>query len=87
MSPGGFVPEFEQAMNALPVGGISEPVPSRYGMHLIQVEERRTTEIEMKQLREQARSALRERKYEEAYTEWVKDLRARAYVELREWLD
>ena len=87
MSPGGFVPEFEEAMNALPLGGISAPVPSRYGMHLIQVQERRTTEIEMKQLREQARTALREAKYEEAYKEWVKELRARAFVELREWQD
>jgi len=85
MSPGGFVPEFEQAMDALPLGGISGPVPSRFGMHLIQVLERRNTEIEMKQLREQARGALRERKYEEAYQEWVKELRARAFVEMREW--
>ncbi|WP_231512440.1 peptidylprolyl isomerase [Paucibacter sp. KBW04] len=87
MSPGGFVPEFEQAMDALPLGGISAPVPSRFGMHLIQVLERRNTEIEMKQLRDQARGALRERKYDEAYQEWVKDLRARAFVELREWQD
>lgn len=87
MSPGGFVPEFEQAMDALPLGGISAPVPSRFGMHLIQVQERRNTEIEMKQLRDQARGALRERKYEEAYQEWVKELRARAFVELREWQD
>ncbi len=87
MSPGAFVPEFEQAMNMLPVGGISDPVPSRFGLHLIQVQDRRSVEIEMKQLREQARAALRETKYEEAYQEWVKELRARAYVEVREWLD
>lgn len=87
MGAGGFVPEFEQAMNALPLGGISEPVASRFGVHLIQVLERRTVEVEMKVLREQARSALREQKYEEAYQEWVKDLRAKAFVEVREWLD
>lgn len=84
-SPGGFVPEFEEAMNALAVGGISGPVPSRFGVHLIQVLERRTVDVEPRQLREQARNALRERKYEEAYQEWVKDLRARAFIELREW--
>lgn len=87
MSPGAFVPEFEQAMDALPLGGISAPIPSRFGMHLIQVLERRNAEIETKALREQARGAIRERKYDEAYQEWVKDLRARAFVELREWQD
>lgn len=87
MGAGGFVPEFEEAMNALPIGGISQPVMSRFGVHLIQVMERRTVEIEMKQLRDQARGALREQKYDEAYQEWVKDLRAKAFVEVREWLD
>jgi peptidyl-prolyl cis-trans isomerase SurA len=60
---------------------------SRFGVHLIQVLERRTVEVEMKQLREQARGALREQKYDEAYQEWVKDLRNKAFVEVREWLD
>jgi peptidyl-prolyl cis-trans isomerase SurA len=87
MGAGGFVPEFEEAMNALPLNGISGPVASRFGVHLIQVLERRTVEIEMKQLRDQARSALREQKYDEAYQEWVKDLRNKAFVEVREWLD
>lgn len=86
-APGGFVPEFEEAMNALPINGISAPTPSRFGVHLIQVLERRTTELELKALRDQARTALREQKYDEAYGDWVKDLRSRAYVELREWLD
>jgi len=56
-------------------------------VHLIQVLERRTVEVEMKQLREQARAALREQKYDEAYQEWVKDLRNKAFVEVREWQD
>ncbi|CAN5153605.1 peptidylprolyl isomerase SurA [soil metagenome] len=86
-SPGGFVPEFEDAMNGLPINGISAPTPSRYGIHLIQVLERRTTDIEMKTLREQARNTLREQKYDETYSEWVKELRTRAFVEVREWLD
>ncbi|PTT81096.1 molecular chaperone SurA [Pelomonas sp. HMWF004] len=87
MGAGGFVPEFEEAMNALSLGGISPPVVSRFGVHLIQVMERRTVDVEMKQLREQARAALREQKYDEAYQEWVKDLRNKAFVEVREWLD
>jgi peptidyl-prolyl cis-trans isomerase SurA len=87
MGAGGFVPEFEEAMNALPLNGISGPVMSRFGVHLIQVLERRSVEVELKQLREQARGALREQKYDEAYQEWVKDLRNKAFVEVREWQD
>ncbi|RZL32560.1 MAG: molecular chaperone SurA [Rubrivivax sp.] len=87
MGAGGFVPEFEEAMNGLAINGISNPVPSRFGVHLIQVLERRSVEIEPKVLRDQARSALREQKYEEAYQDWVKELRAKAFVEVREWLD
>lgn len=83
-APGQFVPEFEEAMNGLPLGGISSPVQSRFGVHLIQVLERREVALEMKQVREQARNALREQKFEEAYNEWVRDLRAKAYVEMRE---
>lgn len=84
VSPGAFVPEFEEVMNRLPVGAVSDPVVSRFGVHLIQVVERREAEADPKQLREQARAALREQKLEEAYAEWVGELRSRAYVELRE---
>ncbi len=82
--PGAFVAEFEDAMNALPVGGISEPVTTRFGVHLIQVLERRDVAVDARTRREQARNALREQKFEAAYTEWLRDLRGRAYVELRE---
>jgi peptidyl-prolyl cis-trans isomerase SurA len=83
-APGTMVPEFEEAMNRLAIGGLSAPVTSRFGVHLIQVQERREVAIEPKQLREQARNVLREQKFEEAYNEWAKDLRSRAYVEMRE---
>jgi peptidyl-prolyl cis-trans isomerase SurA len=83
-SPGQFVPEFEQAMNDLAIGGVSVPLATRFGWHLIQVQERRTVAPDTKQLREQARQALRERKFEEAYGEWVREVRGRAYVEFRE---
>ena len=83
-APGQFVPEFEQALNALAPGGISPPVVSRFGVHLIQVLERRSVALDVKQLREQARNALRERKYETAFAEWVREIRDRAYVEFRE---
>jgi peptidyl-prolyl cis-trans isomerase SurA len=83
-SPGGFVPEFEEAMNRLPLGGISPPVASRFGLHLIQVLERRKATLDPKDVREQARARLRESKFESTYLEWAKELRLRAYVELRE---
>ena len=83
-APGQMVPEFEQAMNALPIGGLSPPVVSRFGVHLIQVLERRDVALEPKQLREQARSVLREQRFEQAYLDWAKELRSRAYVEYRE---
>lgn len=83
-SPGSLVPEFEQAMSALPTGGISDPVVSRFGVHLIQVVQRREIELDARQRREQARNVLRERKYETAYDEWIGELRSRAYIEMRE---
>jgi peptidyl-prolyl cis-trans isomerase SurA len=83
-SPGQFVPEFEQAMNTLPLGGVSDPVVSRFGVHLIQVTDRRQVQLDARQQREQARNVLREQKFEEAYFDWLRDLRARAYIERRE---
>jgi len=83
-APGMFVPEFEEVMNRLDLNGLSDPLQSRFGFHLIQVMERRSKDIEPRQLREQARAQLRERKFEEAYQEWVKDLRARSFIEMRD---
>jgi peptidyl-prolyl cis-trans isomerase SurA len=83
-SPGNFVPEFEEAMNALPLNGLSDPIVSRFGVHLLQVLERRQTTLDLKQAREQARNVLREQKFEDAYLEWIRDLRGRAYIEMRE---
>jgi peptidyl-prolyl cis-trans isomerase SurA len=71
-------------MNALPLNGISDPLPSRFGVHLIQVLERRQINLDVKQQREQARNVLREQKFEEAYLDWVRDLRGRAYIEMRD---
>lgn len=83
-SPGNFVPEFEDTMNAMTLNGISQPIVSRFGVHLIQVVARRQVTLDARQMREQARNALRERKFEEAFGEWLGELRARAYIELRE---
>jgi peptidyl-prolyl cis-trans isomerase SurA len=84
ISPGNLVPEFEEAMAKLPSMAVSQPVQSRYGVHLIQVLDRRDATLDPKQLREQATNVLKEGKFEAAYTEWVADLRAKAFIEYRE---
>jgi len=83
-SPGSFVPEFDEAMATLPIGGISEPVVTRFGVHLIQIVDRRQVTLDARQQQEQARNVLREEKFEAAYNEWLRDLRGRAYIELRD---
>lgn len=84
VSPGQFVPEFEQAMGQLDIGAVSPPVTSRFGVHLIQVLERRQSQVDLRQLRDQARNVLRERQYDKAYAEWLDELRGRAWIELRD---
>jgi peptidyl-prolyl cis-trans isomerase SurA len=83
-NPGMFVPEFEDVMNRLAVGQISEPLVSRFGVHLIQLSERRNMALSPKEQRELVRSMLREKKFDDAYLSWAQDQRGRAYVELRE---
>lgn len=84
-SPGMFVPEFEEAMNNLATeGAISAPVVSRFGVHLIQLVDRRRVELSPQQIREAVRAKLRQSRYEEAYSTWARDVRARAFVEMRE---
>ena len=81
--PGDTVPEFERAMDALKPGQVSEPVQSPFGWHLIQVVDRRVDEASDERKRQIARQALRERKAEEAYEDWLRQQRDRAYVEYR----
>lgn len=83
-NPGMFVPEFEQVMNRLRPGQVGEPLVSRFGVHLIEVTDRRNAPLSDQDQRAVARNALREKKLEEAYTTWVEDVRSRAYVEMRE---
>ena len=81
--PGDTVPEFENAMAQLKPNELSAPIRSPFGWHLIQVLERRTGELSSDRLRMEARKVLRDRKADEAYDEWLRQLRDRAYVEYR----
>lgn len=83
VNPGDTVPEFEKAMNGLKPGEKSEPIQSPFGWHLIQVLERRTQDVTQERQRLLARQAIRERKAEEAFQDWVRQIRDSAYVELR----
>jgi peptidyl-prolyl cis-trans isomerase SurA len=84
VSPGQFVPEFEQAMNALSPGELSPPVVSRFGVHLIRLEERRQATLSEREQRDIARDLVREQKAEDAVNAWTDEVRGRAYVEYRE---
>ena len=83
LNPGDTVPEFERAMNALQAGEVSPPVRSPFGWHLIQVMERRVQDVTDERKRSAARQALRERKAEQAYEDWVRQLRDSTYVDYR----
>jgi peptidyl-prolyl cis-trans isomerase SurA len=83
-SPGMFVPEFEKVMNSLAPNQVSDPLVSRFGVHIIQVLERRDTQLSQRDQREIARNVLREKKQNEAYALWAQEVRGRAYVEYRD---
>src|SRR6218665_2098700 len=83
-SPGQYVPEFEQALQALQPGDISAPLVTRFGVHMIELLERRQASLTAREQRDVARQAVREKKLDQAYLSWTQDLRARAYVEYRD---
>lgn len=83
LSPGETVPEFEGAMDKLKVGQVSGLVQSGFGWHLIQVVERRNTDVSVEQKRQRARNAIRSFKSDEAFQDWLRQLRDRAFVEYR----
>jgi len=83
-APGQFVPEFEKVLNGLQPGQVSEPLVSRFGVHLIKLLERREVPLSEAQKRESARGMLKERRFENTYEEWARDLRAAAWIEIRE---
>lgn len=82
--PGRYVPEFEEALATLQPGEISPPVVSRFGVHLIQLLDRRQVKLSQREQRDMVRNAVREKKLDEAFANWLQETRARAYVEYRD---
>jgi peptidyl-prolyl cis-trans isomerase SurA len=83
LSPGETVPDFEKAMDALKVDEISEPVRTPFGWHLIEVLGRREQDVSKDRQRAQARQAITQRKSEEAFQDFIRQTRDRAYVEYK----
>lgn len=83
-SPGMYVPEFEEALNRLAEGEVSNPVVTRFGVHLIEMVERRRVDLNPRDVREVIRNELRESRYQETFQNWAKEVRDRAFVEVRE---
>lgn len=82
--PGAFVPEFDEVLRRLQPGEVSEPVVSRFGVHLIQLIDRRQATLTPREQRESLRNVVREQKLEKAYNTWIQEVRGRAYVEYRD---
>ena len=83
LNPGDTVPEFQEAMDKLAINQVSAPIRSPFGWHIVQVLERRKQDISAERQRSEAQLAIRQRKSEEAFQAWVREVRDRAYVEIR----
>jgi peptidyl-prolyl cis-trans isomerase SurA len=83
ISPGDTVPEFERVMNSLKDGELSQPIQTPFGWHLVQVLERRNEEMSADRRKLAARQTVRARKADEAFQDWLRQTRDRAFVENR----
>ncbi|MGL4232977.1 MAG: peptidylprolyl isomerase [Casimicrobium sp.] len=83
LSPGETVAEFEAAMKAAAPKTVVGPVRTQFGFHLIEVMERRNQDVTTERTRQAARAALRERKSDEAYQAWLREVRDRATIEIK----
>ncbi len=87
LNKGDTVPEFEKAMDDLQVGEISQPIVSQFGVHLIQLQERREVDITEQKRRDAIRQQIGKRKVAEKYDQFLKQLKSRAYIDYRTPLD
>ena len=83
LSPGDTVAEFDEAMKKLQPNQVSPPVRTSFGWHLIEVLERRKQDVTIDRARSEAQTAIRQRKADEAFQDWVRQVRDKAFVEIR----
>lgn len=83
LSPGDTVAEFDEAMAKLAPNQVSPPVRTSFGWHLIEVLERRKQDVTADRARSEAQTAIRQRKADEAFQDWVRQIRDKAFVEIR----
>lgn len=83
LNPGETVPPFEKAMNALPIGQVSEPVKTQFGWHLIIVDDRRTEDMAEQFMRNQVRQKLFQQRSEAAFETWLQTVRNQSYIDNR----
>jgi peptidyl-prolyl cis-trans isomerase SurA len=82
-SPGQLVPAFQKAMDSTAIGAISEPFKSRYGWHIVKVEERRRQDVTDELRHNMARNFLHQRKFQEELDAWLQKIRDEAYVDIK----
>lgn len=83
VSPGQMDPAFEEALEQLEQDEVSQPVQTRFGWHLIQVEDRRQSDLTASMRRQQVRQLLSERRFEEEVQNWLREIRDSTWVEIR----
>ena len=78
--PGETVPEFERALDELELGELSQPVRSQFGYHLIEVLDRRDSDVSEERQRSVARQAILQQKLEFRFEEWVREVRDTTFI-------
>ncbi|MDG1143398.1 MAG: peptidylprolyl isomerase [Burkholderiales bacterium] len=80
LMPGETVPEFELALNSLEPGTVSKPVRTQFGYHLIEVLDRRDSDISEERQKAVARQAILRQKLEFRFEEWVRQVRDTTFI-------
>lgn len=84
VSPGQMVREFEQMMQQTPVGEISKPFRSKFGWHILQVQEERDQDIGALVLANEAKRVIHRRKYEEELANWLLEIKSEAFIDIKQ---
>jgi peptidyl-prolyl cis-trans isomerase SurA len=70
-------------LDLLAIEGLSQPIQSDNGWHLLQAVERRTKDVGQANLRFQAKQAIKQMKFANELENWLREIRNQAYIEIR----